>query len=68
MSGRPKVHYISWIYHKVSKRVPMLLFCAALAMCISYAGIQFSLTTKAVVNNAIAGDSQAMTNSCFCWD
>ena len=64
MARKQKVNYFSWIYRKVSRRVPMLLFCAALTAAISYAGIQFSLTTKAVVNNAIAGDSHALTMSC----
>ena len=64
MARKQKVNYFSWIYRKVSRRVPMLLFCAALTAAISYAGIQFSLTTKAVVNNAIAGNSHALTMSC----
>ena len=65
MARKPKVNYFTWIYRKVRRRVPMLLFCAALTAAISYAGIQFSLTTKAVVNNAIAGNNEALTASCF---
>ena len=64
MAKKTKVNYFVWIYRKVRKRVPMLMFAAVLTAAISYAGVQFSLTTKAVVNNAVAGDSHALTVSC----
>ena len=64
MAKKSKVNYFGWVYRKVRKRVPLLIFAAMLTAAISYAGVQFSLTTKAVVNNAIAGDSHALTVSC----
>lgn len=65
LSRKQKVPYLRWIYGKVRRRVPVLVFAAILTASISYAGIQFSLTAKAVINNAIAGDSQALTGSCL---
>lgn len=43
----------------------MILFTAALSAAVSYAGVRFSLTTKSVVNNAIAGDMDALKGSCI---
>ena len=45
--------------------MPMIAFTAVLSAAVSYAGVQFSLTTKAVVNNAISGNSDALRLSCI---
>lgn len=58
-------HYYSWIYKKIRRRMPMIAFTAVLSAAVSYAGVQFSLTTKAVVNNAISGNSDALRLSCI---
>ena len=60
-----KKHYLPWIYRKIRKRLPMILFTAVLSAAVSYAGVRFSLTTKSVVNNAIAGDMDALKGSCI---
>lgn len=49
-----------WIYRKIKKRLPGILFMAALNMAVSYANIQFALTTKTVVNSAIAGNVEQL--------
>ena len=64
MSRKPRVKYLAWIYRKTKKRIPLILFCTILNALISYAGVQFSLTTKSVVNNAISGDSHTLRLSC----
>ena len=58
-------HYFSWIYKKIRRRMPMIAFTAVLSAAVSFAGVQFSLTTKAVVNNAISGDTDALRFSCI---
>ena len=65
MAKKPKVNYFGWIYRKVRRRVPQLILASVLTAAISYAGVLFSLTTKAVVNYAVAGDSRALTISCI---
>ena len=64
MAKKSKVNYFAWVYRKVRRRVPLLLFSSVLTAAISYAGIQFSLTTKAVINNAIAGNIDGLTVAC----
>ena len=64
LAKKSKVNYFAWIYRKVRKRIPLMLFAAVLTAAISYAGIQFSLTTKAVINNAIAGNIDGLTVAC----
>ena len=56
MAKKPRINYISWIYRKIRKRMPLILACAILSSAISYAGIQFSLTTKSVINSAVSGN------------
>ena len=56
MAKKPHINYISWIYRKIKKRVPMLLIYTALSAAVAYAGIRFSLTTKTVINSAVSGD------------
>ena len=65
MAKKQRVQYISWIYRKVKRRLPMILVCAALSAAVSYAGIRFSLTTKSVINSAVSGDGAALKASCI---
>lgn len=65
LAKKERKHYASWIYRKIKKRLPMILFTAVLSAAVSYAGVRFSLTTKSVVNNAIAGDMDALKVSCI---
>ena len=60
MSGKKKRNYIRWIYRKTKKRLPMILLMTLLDTAVSYANIQFALTTKSVVNGAVSGDHQLM--------
>ena len=62
---KKRTNYILWIFHKIKKRVPLLLLKTALCAGVSYAAVQFSLTTKAVVNNAIDGNLSALRLSCL---
>ena len=64
MASRKKPNYISWIYQKIKKRIGLLALKTFLCVSISYASVQFSLTTKAVVNSAIAGDLPALRLAC----
>lgn len=52
--------YLPWIYRKVKKQLPAIAFLTGLNMAISYANIQFALTTKTVVNSAVSGDLQLL--------
>lgn len=63
MARKPRVNYVGWIYRKIKKRIPFLLFCTILCAAVSYAGVRFSLTTKSVVNHAIAGDLRGLKTS-----
>ena len=64
MSRKPRVSYIAWILRKIRKRLPLLIFRTLLCMAISYAAVQFSLSTKAVVNSAISGDLSTLRSAC----
>ena len=63
MAKHQKKLYVSWIYQKVKKRLPAILFMSALNMAVSYANIQFALTTKTVVNSAVARDQDLLLKS-----
>ncbi|MBQ7229306.1 MAG: ABC transporter ATP-binding protein [Oscillospiraceae bacterium] len=63
MTKKKRINYISWIYHKIKRRLPMILLMAGLNVAVSYANIQFALTTKTVVNSAIAMDHHLLTQS-----
>ena len=65
MVKKKRVNYIFWIYQKTKKRLPLILFCALLNVLVSYAGVQFSLLTKTVVNAAIDGNSVLLRGSCI---
>lgn len=52
--------YIAWIYHKIKRRLPAIIFMSVMNMAVSYANIHFALTTKSVINSAIEGDLQAL--------
>ena len=65
MAKKSRVNYVSWIYQKIQKRVPLLLLYTALSAAVAYAGIRFSLTTKSVINSAISADQEALTISCI---
>ena len=56
MVKKHKPHYIPWIFRKVRRRIPVILFSAVLNVLISYSAVQFALITKNVVNSAIGGD------------
>ena len=63
MTKKKRINYVSWIYHKIKRRLPMILLMAGLNVAVSYANIQFALTTKTVVNSAIAMDHHLLTQS-----
>lgn len=63
MAKLKRRNYVSWIYQKVRKRLPAVLFMSALNMAVSYANIQFALTTKTVVNSAISMDMNLLMRS-----
>ena len=63
MTKKKRINYISWIYHKIKRRLPMILLMSGLNVAVSYANIQFALTTKTVVNSAIAMDRPLLTRS-----
>lgn len=65
MAKQTRVNYIAWIYHKVKRRIPLILLCALLSAAISYAGIRFSLTTKSVINSAVSGNAVVLKASCI---
>ena len=65
MAKKSRVNYVSWIYQKIQKRVPLLLLYTVLSAAVAYAGIRFSLTTKSVINSAISADREALTISCI---
>lgn len=48
--------YVSWLYRKAKKRLPVIVFITGLNMAISYASIRFALTTKTAINSAIGGE------------
>lgn len=60
MTKAVKPNYVSWIYRKIKRRLPGILFMALLNAAVSYANIQFALTTKTVVNSAIAGNLEQL--------
>lgn len=63
MANKQRPNYIAWIYQKIRRRIPLIVFLALLGMTVSYAGIQFSLLTKTVVNTAIAADARGLKRS-----
>ncbi len=63
MTKKKRINYISWIYQKIKRRLPMTLLMAGLNVAVSYANIQFALTTKTVVNSAIAMDRPLLIHS-----
>ena len=63
MTRKKRINYISWIYQKIKRRLPMILLMAGLNVAVSYANIQFALTTKTVVNSAIAMDRPLLMHS-----
>ena len=63
MAGKTHINYISWIFRKIKKRVPLLLVYTALSAAVAYAGIRFSLTTKTVINSAVSGDRALLMTS-----
>lgn len=63
LAKKERKHYASWIYQKIKKRLPMILLMAGLNVAVSYANIQFALTTKTVVNSAIAMDRPLLMHS-----
>ena len=63
LAGKSRINYIAWIYHKVKRRLPMILIYAVLSSAISYAGIRFSLVTKSVINSAVYGNAAALKAS-----
>ena len=60
MSNRKPRRYLSWIFRKVKKRIPILLFMTGINMAVAFANIRFALSTKAVINSAISGDMNAL--------
>lgn len=65
MTGKTRINYVAWIYHKVKRRLPLILLCTVLSSAVSYAGIRFSLTTKSVINSAVSGDTAVLKASCL---
>ena len=65
MARKKRVNYISWIGGKIKRRIPVIVFTSALAAAIAYADVRFSLTTKSVVNNAVAGNREGLALSCM---
>lgn len=66
LAKKERKHYASWIYRKIKKRLPAIVFMSVLNMAVSYANIRFALVTKTVVNSAIAGDlSQLKLSAAF---
>lgn len=65
MAKKSRINYVSWIYRKIQKRVPLLVLYAVLSSAVAYAGIRFSLTTKSVINSAISADREGLTISCI---
>ena len=65
MAKKSRVNYVSWIYRKIQKRIPLLVLYTALSSAVAYAGIRFSLTTKSVINSAISADRDGLTISCI---
>ena len=63
LAGKTHINYISWIFRKIKKRVPLLLVYTALSAAVAYAGIRFSLTTKTVINSAVSGDRALLMTS-----
>lgn len=64
MARIKKKHYLRWILGKIRKRIPMIVVTGALSAAVSYAGVRFSLTTKAVVNFATSGNLDGLKVSC----
>ena len=60
LAKKQRSHYISWIYRKIKKRVPSLVFLAFLYMAVAYAGVQFALITKSLVNSALSGNYDSL--------
>ena len=65
MARKKNKRYIPWIIGKIRRRIPMIIATGVLSAAVSYAGVRFSLTTKAVVNHAISGDTDALKVSCW---
>ena len=65
MAKKSRINYVSWIYRKIQKRVPLLVLYAVLSSAVAYAGIRFSLTTKSVINSAISADREGLSISCI---
>ena len=64
MAGTNSAGYIAWIVRKIRRRIPLLVFKTLLCAAVAYAAVQFSLTTKSVVNSAIGGDLAALRRAC----
>ena len=60
MAKIKRKNYIAWIYHKIKRRLPAIIFMSVMNMAVSYANIRFALTTKSVINSAIQGDLQTL--------
>ena len=65
MSTIKNKHYLSWIFRKIRRRIPAIVFAGVLSAAVAYADVRFSLTTKSVVNNAIGGDLNGLKVSCI---
>ena len=65
MARKKNRRYLPWIFKKIRRRIPLIVFTGVLSAAVSYAGVRFSLTTKAVVNHAISGDMAGLKFSCM---
>ena len=64
LAVKQRVNYILWIFRKIKKRIPTILGYSVLTAAVAYAGVQFSLTTKSVINSATSGDRDGLLTSC----
>ena len=60
LTQKKQRRYLPWIFQKIKKRLPAILFLTMLNIAVCFANIQFALVTKSVVNSAIARDLEQL--------
>ncbi len=57
--------YIPWLYRNMKRRIPLILLLMAASVLGSLAAVRFSLGTRNVINGAVSGELQALTDACI---
>ncbi len=63
---KPKLpNYVPWLYRNMKKRIPLILLLTLFTVLNSYLTVQYSLSSKEVINGAISGDMDVFLRACY---